>query len=43
MGRFKLGSTIVALFAPGAVSWDPALACGKAVRMGARLACFRRR
>jgi len=37
MGRFNLGSTIVLLFPPGALAWDPALAPGQAVRLGQRL------
>ena len=37
MGHFKMGSTIIALFAPGALAWDTALVSGKAVRMGEKL------
>ncbi|WP_295429659.1 archaetidylserine decarboxylase [uncultured Thiodictyon sp.] len=37
LGRFNLGSTIVLLFPPGALAWDPALAPGQAVRLGQRL------
>ncbi|HLF96074.1 MAG TPA: archaetidylserine decarboxylase [Methylococcaceae bacterium] len=37
MGHFNMGSTIIALFAPGALGWDSALACGKSVRMGEKL------
>jgi phosphatidylserine decarboxylase len=34
MGRFKLGSSVVAVFGPGMVQWDAALAAGAPVRMG---------
>ena len=34
MGLFRLGSTVITLFGPGAVSLDPALKAGDAVRMG---------
>jgi len=37
MGRFNLGSTVILLFPPGAVSWDPGLAPGSPVRMGQRI------
>lgn len=37
IGRFNLGSTVIALFAPGAVRWDPRLADGIAVAMGTQL------
>lgn len=37
LGRFNLGSTVVLLFPPGAVSWDPQLAPGHKVRLGQRL------
>ena len=37
MGRFNLGSTVILLFPPGAVSWDPALAPGSPVRFGQRI------
>jgi phosphatidylserine decarboxylase len=37
MGRFNLGSTVVLLFPPGAVGWDPALVPGSQVRMGQRI------
>jgi phosphatidylserine decarboxylase len=37
IGRFNLGSTVIALFAPGAVRWDPRLADGMAVAMGTQL------
>lgn len=37
MGRFNLGSTVVLLFEPGRVRWDPALAPGQRVRVGQRL------
>lgn len=38
MGRFKLGSTAIVLFAPGAVQWNPQLLAGSAVRMGQAMA-----
>ncbi|MSR11191.1 MAG: phosphatidylserine decarboxylase [Gammaproteobacteria bacterium] len=38
MGRFKLGSTAIVLFPPGAVELDPALQAGSPVRMGQLLA-----
>ncbi len=34
MGRFLLGSTVVMLFAPGAIDFNPAWAPGAAIRMG---------
>ena len=34
MGRFLLGSTVVMLFPPGPLSWNPAWAPGATVRMG---------
>jgi phosphatidylserine decarboxylase len=37
IGRFNLGSTVIVLFAPGAVRWDPRLADGMPVAMGAPL------
>jgi phosphatidylserine decarboxylase len=37
MGRFNLGSTVILLFPPGAVTWAPALVAGSAVRMGQRI------
>lgn len=37
MGRFNLGSTVVLLFPPGALTWDPTLAPGSPVRMGQRI------
>ncbi len=37
MGRFLLGSTVVALFGPGRVDWAELAAPGNAVRMGQRL------
>lgn len=38
MGRFKLGSTVILLFADGAVSWDEGYAAGSATRLGEALA-----
>ena len=37
MGRFNMGSTVILLFARGAVRWDPALYPDASVRMGQRL------
>ncbi len=37
MGRFNMGSTVIALFAKGRVTWDPALVPGVRVRMGQRI------
>jgi len=37
IGRFNLGSTVIMLFARGAVRWDASLANGLAVAMGAAL------
>lgn len=34
MGRFFLGSTVVLLFEPGRVEWQPDIAAGSPVRMG---------
>jgi phosphatidylserine decarboxylase len=38
MGRFLLGSTVVLLFAPGAVRFDPAWQAALPVRMGQAMA-----
>jgi phosphatidylserine decarboxylase len=37
MGRFNLGSTVILLFPPGAVTWDLHLTPGSPVRMGQRI------
>ncbi len=37
IGRFNLGSTVIVLFAPGAVRWEPRLADGMSVAMGMQL------
>ena len=37
MGRFNMGSTVIELFGPGAVRWEPEIQPGAAVRMGQRL------
>ncbi len=37
MGRFNLGSTVILLFPPRAVTWDADLAPGSAVRVGQRI------
>lgn len=34
LGRFNMGSTVILLFGPGAVCWEPGLQAGMAVRMG---------
>jgi phosphatidylserine decarboxylase len=38
LGRFHLGSTVILLAPPGALSWDVELASGQAVRLGQALA-----
>jgi phosphatidylserine decarboxylase len=35
--RFNMGSTVILLFPPGAMRWDPAVAPGTPVRVGTRL------
>ncbi len=40
MGRFNMGSTVILLFARGAVSWNPAVSAGLGVRLGQALARF---
>ncbi|HXN11084.1 MAG TPA: archaetidylserine decarboxylase [Steroidobacteraceae bacterium] len=35
--RFNMGSTVIMLFPPGAVRWDPAAVSGTPVRVGTRL------
>jgi len=37
IGRFNLGSTVVVLFARGAVRWDSRLTTGMSLAMGAAL------
>ena len=37
MGRFKLGSTVIAVFGPGMATLAASLAAGDAVRMGQAL------
>ena len=37
MGRFKLGSTAIVLFAPGHARWDGSLTAGSLVRMGQKM------
>jgi phosphatidylserine decarboxylase len=37
MGRFNLGSTVILLFPPGSVQWEPGLAVGQPVQLGQRL------
>ena len=37
MGRFNMGSTVIVLFGPGAVRWEPEIQPAAAVRMGQRL------
>lgn len=34
MGRFRLGSTVIALFEDGALEWDAAISAGQPVRLG---------
>lgn len=38
MGRFRLGSTVILLFTPGAVEWEASYAAGSATRLGEPLA-----
>ncbi|MDB5977250.1 MAG: psd [Nevskia sp.] len=38
LGRFHMGSTVILLAPPGALTWDPALAAGQEVRLGQALA-----
>jgi phosphatidylserine decarboxylase len=38
MGRFLLGSTVVLLFPPGPLAFNPAWAPGRAIRMGEAMA-----
>ena len=37
LGRFAMGSTVIVLFGPGRVHWDPELAPARGVRMGERI------
>jgi phosphatidylserine decarboxylase len=37
MGRFNMGSTVILLFPPNVVDWDPQLCPGTPVKMGQRL------
>lgn len=37
LGRFKLGSTVILLFGPGAMQWHAELSPGSAVRMGEQM------
>lgn len=37
MGRFNMGSTVILLFEPGRVTWNPGLATGASVRLGQQL------
>jgi phosphatidylserine decarboxylase len=37
MGRFNMGSTVILLFPPNVVDWDPQLCSGTSVKMGQRL------
>lgn len=37
MGRFELGSTVILLFPPGAMEFEPGLAPGDSVRMGRKI------
>jgi phosphatidylserine decarboxylase len=41
MGRFNMGSTVILLFPPRAVEWDPDLTPGQPVRVGQRLGRIR--
>lgn len=37
MGRFNMGSTVILLFGPGRVSWEPSLLPDRVVRLGERI------
>jgi len=37
LGRFEMGSTVIVLFEPGRVRWEPWLQAGATVRMGQRI------
>lgn len=41
MGRFNMGSTVILLFPPGAVDWQPSLVAGRTLRMGERIGTLR--
>ncbi len=41
MGRFNMGSTVILLFGPGRVAWDPGLMPGARLRMGQRIGRIR--
>jgi phosphatidylserine decarboxylase len=41
MGRFNMGSTVILLFPPGAIEWQPALSAGRVLRMGERIGTLR--
>jgi len=43
IGRFNLGSTVIVLFARGAIRWDASVASGMTVAMGAKLGRVERR
>ena len=37
IGRFNMGSTVILLFEPGAVEWDPWLTPGTLLKVGQRI------
>ena len=37
MGRFNMGSTVILLFPPGRIEWNPEFVSGRIVRMGETL------
>jgi phosphatidylserine decarboxylase len=37
LGRFNMGSTVILLFPPGEVQWQPSLTAGRVLRMGERI------
>ena len=41
MARFNMGSTVILLFPPGAVDWQPSLVAGRTLRMGERIGTLR--
>jgi phosphatidylserine decarboxylase len=42
MGRFNIGSTIILLFEPGKIVWNPGLKPGDSLRMGRRIGRIRK-
>jgi phosphatidylserine decarboxylase len=42
LGRFNMGSTVILLFEPNRVDWDPMLRCGSALKLGQSIGSLRR-